>query len=663
MKRGRIRWPLVAYDMLILLALDVLLLVLYRSSEHLRWSAILLHSGISFVCVFLARSRGSVYQQIWRYGGIQSYIRLLIADGAAFFAVLAIEFLLPVTAHVPRLSFARLLSIACMNLLGALSIRMIYRYAFKYGPEDTPRGHFLRLLLRIFSGEDMVHVNVDTVQKIKIAIIGAGRVGVNLAEELLGNADAAYAPRCFVDGDPEKAGREIHGITVVMEDEHTVEQLSRFEVQEVVLAIQNLSEEKKRDLYTRYSSAGYKVKVYDYPVMQTAGQKRHLREFDVEDLLFRKPIHISDEKTSAYYRDKVILITGGGGSIGSELCRQIAKQKPRKLVILDIYENNAYDIQQELIRTYCNQLNLEVVIASVRDEKRLDDVFAAVRPEIVIHAAAHKHVPLMENNPCEAIKNNVFGTFNCANMAEKYGVEKFLLISTDKAVNPTNVMGASKRLCEMVIQCRTDSKTEFAAVRFGNVLGSNGSVIPLFRKQIEKGGPVTLTDKRIIRYFMTIPEAVQLVLETGAMAKNGELFVLDMGKPVKILDLAENMIRMEGYIPYQDIDIVEVGLRPGEKLYEELLIKSANLTKTDNDLIFIEHDQPLTREKMEENLRLLCTAAEKGTPEAVYSAIRATVPTYKTPEEVNETAASAKEMQEAETKAQPEREVCGSAAV
>ena len=450
MKRGRIRWPLVAYDMLILLALDVLLLVLYRSSEHLSWSAILLHSGISFVCVFLARSRGSVYQQIWRYGGIQSYIRLLIADGAAFFAVLAIEFLLPVTAHVPRLSFARLLSIACMNLLGALSIRMIYRYAFKYGPEDTPRGHFLRLLLRIFSGEDMVHVNVDTVQKIKIAIIGAGRVGVNLAEELLGNADAAYAPRCFVDGDPEKAGREIHGITVVMEDEHTVEQLSRFEVQEVVLAIQNLSEEKKRDLYTRYSSAGYKVKVYDYPVMQTAGQKRHLREFDVEDLLFRKPIHISDEKTSAYYRDKVILITGGGGSIGSELCRQLAKMEPKQIIILDIYENGAYDVQQELLTAYHGKLDLQIEICSITQKSALTRVFERYHPQIVIHAAAHKHVPLMEKDCIEAVQNNVFGTKNLVDLSEQYRVERFMMVSTDKAVNPTSVMGASKRMCEMI---------------------------------------------------------------------------------------------------------------------------------------------------------------------------------------------------------------------
>ena len=626
MKRGRIRWPLVAYDMLILLALDVLLLVLYRSSEHLSWSAILLHSGISFVCVFLARSRGSVYQQIWRYGGIQSYIRLLIADGAAFFAVLAIEFLLPVTVHIPRLSFARLLSIACMTLLGALSIRMIYRYAFKYGPEDTPRGHFLRLLLRIFSGEDMVHVNVDTVQKIKIAIIGAGRVGVNLAEELLGNADAAYAPRCFVDGDPEKGGREIHGITVVMEDEHTVEQLSRFEVQEVVLAIQNLSEEKKRDLYTRYSSAGYKVKVYDYPVMQTAGQKRHLREFDVEDLLFRKPIHIADEKTSAYYRDKVILITGGGGSIGSELCRQLAKMEPKQIIILDIYENGAYDVQQELLTAYHGKLDLQIEICSITQKSALTRVFECYHPQIVIHAAAHKHVPLMEKDCIEAVHNNVFGTKNLVDLSEQYRVERFMMVSTDKAVNPTSVMGASKRMCEMIVlSASTWGSVNYSATRFGNVLGSAGSVIPLFKRQIAAGGPVTLTDRRIIRYFMTISEASQLVLQSGPMAKNGELFVLDMGQPIKILDLAESMIRLSGV---QGVEIIETGLRPGEKLYEELLVKTEQLGKTENSLIFIEKDTPLCKEELGERLALLEQACDTQSDEAVREALRQTIPTY-----------------------------------
>lgn len=641
MKRGRIRWPLVAYDMLILLALDVLLLVLYRSSEHLSWSAILLHSGICIVCVFLARSRGSVYQQIWRYGGIQSYIRLLITDGVAFFAVLMIEFLLPVTVHVPRLSFARLLSIACMNLLGALSIRMIYRYAFKYGPEDTPRGHFLRLLLRIFSGEDMVHVNVDTVQKIKIAIIGAGRVGVNLAEELLGNADAAYAPRCFVDGDPEKAGREIHGITVVMEDEHTVEQLSRFEVQEVVLAIQNLSEEKKRDLYTRYSSAGYKVKVYDYPVMQTAGQKRHLREFDVEDLLFRKPIHISDEKTSAYYRDKVILITGGG-SIGSELCRQLAKMEPKQIIILDIYENGAYDVQQELLTAYHGKLDLQIEICSITQKSALMRVFERYHPQIVIHAAAHKHVPLMEKDCIEAVQNNVFGTKNLVDLSEQYRVERFMMVSTDKAVNPTSVMGASKRMCEMIVlSASTWGSVNYSATRFGNVLGSAGSVIPLFKRQIAAGGPVTLTDRRIIRYFMTISEASQLVLQSGPMAKNGELFVLDMGQPIKILDLAESMIRLSGV---QGVEIIETGLRPGEKLYEELLVKTEQLGKTENSLIFIETDTPLRKEELDERLALLEQACDTQSDEAVREALRQTIPTYCALDDVNPPNAQAAEL-------------------
>ena len=356
---------------------------------------------------------------------------------------------------------------------------------------------------------------------------------------------------------------------------------------------------------------------------------------------------MENPQTKAFYAGKTVLVTGGGGSIGSELCRQIAALHPKKLAILDIYENNAYDVQQELIRKYGDKLNLEVIIASVRDMDRLDHIFRELRPQIVFHAAAHKHVPLMEHSGVEALKNNVLGTYNVAEMAEKYGVEKFLLISTDKAVNPTNIMGASKRLCEMVIQCREGSKTEFTAVRFGNVLGSNGSVIPLFKRQIEAGGPVTLTDKRIIRYFMTIPEAVQLVMVTCAMAHNGELYVLDMGKPVKILDLAENMIRLSGFTPYKDIDIVEIGLRPGEKLYEELLMKTEELDKTSNDIIFIERDKGLPRAEVERKLELVRAAIETEEQSAVLDVIRKTVPTFRDPEEVNRRADQAQEVRQA----------------
>ena len=323
--------------------------------------------------------------------------------------------------------------------------------------------------------------------------------------------------------------------------------------------------------------------------------------------------------------------------------------KPRHLIILDNYENNAYEIQQELLRTYGEDLNLSVEIASVQDALHLDYVFAKYRPEIVFHAAAHKHVPLMEKAGFEAIKNNVFGTYNAANAAEKYGAKKFILISTDKAVNPTNVMGAAKRLCEMVIQCRRDSGTSFGAVRFGNVLGSNGSVIPLFKKQIAAGGPVTVTDKRIIRYFMTIQEASQLVIQAGAMAEHGELFVLDMGKPVKIYDLAESMIRLCGLVPGKDISIVEVGLRPGEKLYEELLIRGEELDKTENDMIFIERDTPLSRQKMDEileGLRAAAIAWDMGTGECAREVLKRVVPSFREPEDLNRTAEGSREMQE-----------------
>ena len=634
---------MVIYDLIIMLGLDFVMVAFYVTTSALSWQSVLLHAVVSAACVFAARGIGKIYQQIWRYGGIQCYIRLLLTDAAAFIVELLVEWPLACLLNVKAVSFARLLSLACMNLLAALAMRMMYRYAFKCGREDTRMGHFLRWLLRIFAGEDLVHRSVEADQKIKIAIIGAGQVGVNLAEELMANANANYVPRCFVDCDPEKAGRSIHGIPVFMESEETLQQLRNHEVQEVVFAIPNISDEKKKKLYTLYINEGYKVKVYDFPVMQTAGKKRYLREFDVEELLFRKPINISDTKTHAYYKGKVVLITGGGGSIGSELCRQLAKMNPRQIIILDIYENGAYDIQQELKIAYGKELDLQIEICSITNKQALRRVFERYHPQIVINAAAHKHVPLMEKNCVEAVYNNVFGTIHLVELCEEYNVERFMMVSTDKAVNPTNVMGATKRMCEMIVQsASTWGNVVYSATRFGNVLGSAGSVIPLFKRQIASGGPVTLTDKRIIRYFMTIPEASQLVLQSGPMAKNGELFVLDMGQPVKILELAENMIRLSGA---QGIEIRETGLRPGEKLYEELLVKTEELDKTENSLIFIEKDTPLPKKEIEQRVDQLRRAVESGIDEEVRRTLKCVVPTYHSPEEVNAKAEQADEMQ------------------
>ena len=489
--------------------------------------------------------------------------------------------------------------------------------------------------------------------KIKVAIIGAGQVGALLAEELLYFRGSHYRPVMFVDRSPGKVGSRVEGITVFAEGEDTLAVIREKGVQEIFIAIPQLTSERASEMLEFYSQTGCKIKLYDFAINSDSStiesDKRVIREFDIEDLLFRRAKDVMDEDVKAFYEGKVVLITGGGGSIGSELARQVAKCSPKKLVILDIYENNAYDIQQELLRRYGSELDLAVEIGSVRDPKRLDAVFAAYRPEVVFHAAAHKHVPLMEHSNSEAIKNNVLGTYNTANAAEKYGVGKFILISTDKAVNPTNVMGASKRMCEMVIQCRRDSKTAFSAVRFGNVLGSNGSVIPLFKRQIAAGGPITVTDKRIIRYFMTIPEASGLVMQAGAMAKCGELFVLDMGKPVKIYDLAENIIKLSGLRPYVDIDIVETGLRPGEKLYEELLIKTEQLEKTENNMIFIERDAPLTRAEVDEKLDILRAAVAAAEDEvgaaSITAAMKSVVPTFHSPDEVNATAEQSKEMQ------------------
>ena len=631
-ERINIRWRLVVYDILILFAVELLLLAVYRSNEALTVAGGISQTALSFFCVFACRFFGGVYSQIWRYGGIQCYIRLLMSDSIACMINFCAELLLPMQKITP----VRLLAICSMNLLGALAMRMMYRYAYKCGGCDGIKGKVLRLLLLVFAGNKMQFESGDakgSMGKIGIAIIGAGRVGVSLAEELRSNPTAAYLPKCFVDISREKAGKIIHSIPVISESEATFGRLDELGVQEIVFAVPSLDSERKKELYDYYRQSGRKIKVYDYPIMQSAGGKRRLREFDIEELLFRKPLVVMDKATKEYYSGKVILVTGGGGSIGSELTRQLAKMNPRQIIILDIYENGAYSVQQELKIAYGDRLDLRVEITSITNKAGLERVFSTYRPQIVINAAAHKHVPLMEHNCVEAVYNNVFGTQNVIEMCEKYQAECLMMVSTDKAVNPTNVMGATKRMCEMLVgSAATYGKVKYSATRFGNVLGSAGSVIPLFKKQIENGGPVTITDKRIIRYFMTIPEASQLVLKSGAMAKNGELFVLDMGKPVKILDLAENMIRLSGV---QGIEIVETGLRPGEKLYEELLVKTEELDKTDDNLIFIEKDAPLSREEIERKMEILIDACATGDDEKARQALKDVVPTFKTPEEVN----------------------------
>lgn len=626
-EKCNIRWMLVGYDLIVYIIVAVILLVLYGGIDKLTSVGMFQQVCLSVVCIFTVRFSGKIYGQVWRYGGIQCYIRLLCTDFIAFIVYLGLELLLP----IQKITFARLLSLSSLNLLGTLALRMMYRYAYKYSNPKTVQGRLLSVLLHIFSG--MVAENEEEVQKIKVAIIGAGKVGVGLAEDLLNNSEAIYIPQGFIDVNQEKVGREIHGIPIWSEDEATFRKLEVYGVQEIIFAIPSMDAEKKKKLYEYYKKLGYKLKVYDYPTMYVAGGKRHLREFDIEELLFRKPFIVSDKRTNEYYKDKIVLITGGGGSIGSELCRQLAKMSPRKIIILDIYENGVYDVQQELKIIYGNRLDLQIEICSITHRKTLEKIFERYHPQIIINAAAHKHVPLMEHNCVEAIYNNVFGTQNLVELCEEYGVERFMMVSTDKAVNPTNVMGATKRMCEMIVQsASTYGNAKYSATRFGNVLGSAGSVIPLFKRQIANGGPVTVTDKRIVRYFMTIPEASQLVLQSGALADNGELFVLDMGQPVKILDLAENMIRLSGV---HGVEIIETGLRPGEKLYEELLVKTEELDKTDNSMIFIERDSALSKEEIYEKIQALRRACDTGDDLIAKEALRNVVPTFKRPEEVN----------------------------
>ncbi len=632
--KSKRRALLIGIDFLIFAAtyLLTILLALISSSNTTLFSSYAISFCVALVTVFASRLVSKVYSNVWRYANSKSFISLVLSDAFGGAVAVLVMQIPGITAF--DIGGWRILSFIAMANVATLLSRFCYQILYQ-----TSNAH---------GGQQRNN-------KIGVAIVGAGQVGALLAEELLYNSASHYYPVCFIDKDINKVGSRVCGINVIEENADVIEKIRSMPVQEIFIALPKISAEEATELHSFYAKTECKIKLYDVPVRETDAQdsKRVIREVKIEDLLFRDAIKVYNEATREFYRDKVVLVTGGGGSIGSELCRQIARCAPKRLIVFDIYENNAYDLQQELRYEHKDKLNLSVEIGSVRDRARLDAVFAEYKPDIVLHAAAHKHVPLMEHSSCEAIKNNVFGTYNTADMAEKYGVKKFILISTDKAVNPTNVMGASKRLCEMVVQCRRDSSTSFAAVRFGNVLGSNGSVIPLFRRQIEHGGPVTITDKRIIRYFMTIPEASGLVMQAGAMAKGGDLFVLDMGKPIKILDLAENMIRLSGKTPYVDIDIVETGLRPGEKLYEELLIKTESLTKTENDLIFIERDMPKTREEIERIMsrlhHVIKETENQVTSPDIKAVMKEVVSTFRDPEEINKEAENCDEMKQAAT--------------
>lgn len=528
-------------------------------------------------------------------------------------------------------TFATIFQVCGFHLLGWPMPRSYYLISYVILMVSTIINRYSYQILRSLESNISNYKNRN--QFDKIMIIGAGFSGSTILNEIKSNSRLYGDVVCFVDDNPEKIGRLINGIKIEGPREKIPELAAEYSVDHIYIAMPSANVQDRRDVinYCQETNAEVKILPAVYQLMNGEVSVSQLRSVEVEDLLGREPIKTNLDEVAAYIKDRVVLVTGGGGSIGSELCRQIVKQHPKMLVVLDIYENTTYDLQQELKHDYPAE-DLRFVIGSVRDLHRLEVIFEKYHPELVFHAAAHKHVPLMEHSPNEAIKNNVFGTYNVALTADKYNVEKFVLISTDKAVNPTNIMGASKRICEMIVQTMDKhSKTTFVAVRFGNVLGSHGSVIPLFEKQIKAGGPVTVTHPEIIRFFMTIPEAVGLVLQAGAYAKGGEIFVLDMGEPMKILDLAKNMIRLSGFKPEEDIQIEFTGLRPGEKLYEEVLMDEEGLTDTENAKIHIGQPIQLNEEIFFDQLRDLRESTRKDLP-SIKEAVAAIVPTY-TPQE------------------------------
>ena len=545
-----------------------------------------------------------LYKSVWRYASANELINIILAATCA-----AIGQLLYCTASGNRMPRSYYVLYCFLLTTATCCIRFGYR------------------ILRIINNKRASMV--ERKQKVSTMIIGAGAACNMILKELENSQYLNLCARCIIDDQPGCHGKLMRGVPIVGGRDCILDAVIQYGIDEIIFAIPSANNKTKKEILDICKESGCKLRTVPgtYQLINGDVSVSALKEVEIEDLLGREPIQINSEEVLGYVSDRVVLVTGGGGSIGGELCRQIAAHHPRQMIILDIYENNAYEVQQELMRQY-PELNLVVLIGSVRNTSRVNSVFETYRPEIVYHAAAHKHVPLMEDSPNEAIKNNVMGTWKIATAADRYGADRFVLISTDKAVNPTNVMGASKRICEMIIQMMNQrSKTNYVAVRFGNVLGSNGSVIPLFKQQIAEGGPVTVTDPEIIRYFMTIPEAVSLVLQAGAYAKGGEIFVLDMGEPVKILDLAVNLIKLSGYRPGEDIEIKFTGLRPGEKMYEELLIEQEELEKTANRMIFVERPVGFDAAVFERQLEKLITAAKKESSD-IRSEIREIVGTY-----------------------------------
>lgn len=557
---------------------------------------------ITLIIFYLCR----MYHSLWKFVGVHELGYMLVANAIAFVVQIAGMYLMQYP--MPRSYFFFQILLQTVMVIG---LRFSYRFL----------RHLKEMRAQTFTGRNKWK---------NVMVIGAGEAGKAIIKEIVDSKLLNMRICCVVDDDRNKSGRYIDGVPIVGNRSTILKNVEKYHIDMIIMVIPSAPLEEKKDILEICKMSGCELKTLPgmYQLIDGELNVSKLRDVEITDLLGREPIKVNLGEIMGYVKGQVVMVTGGGGSIGSELCRQIAAYEPKQLIIFDIYENNAYEIQQELKRHY-PELNLEVLIGSVRNTHRMETVFATYHPDIVYHAAAHKHVPLMEDSPNEAIKNNVFGTYKTAKAASENGVKRFVLISTDKAVNPTNIMGASKRLCEMIVQSFNKiSDTEFVAVRFGNVLGSNGSVIPLFKKQIAEGGPVTVTDKNIIRYFMTIPEAVSLVLQAGAYAKGGEIFVLEMGAPVKIDDMARNLIRLSGYTPDVDIKIEYTGLRPGEKLYEELLMAEEGMKDTANKLIHIGKPIEMNEDEFFAQLAELKEACYQD-DEHIKEKVAQMVPTYK----------------------------------